>query len=223
MTSRSRLAETAAWFDALYGHCRESDGSIVIVQASRNRLAGVYPIGDGGRLVEAARAAQLHPGCYVKINLMDAAAMQRRAKGGRPVVGRRDEVKSIVSVHLDVDAGKNGKYVSRNHALWAIEAMPLAPSLIVNSKGMSGGFHAYWLLQRPHWIESAADRQRCQTIANGWNKRLKALCMDKLDSTSNLDRVLRCVGVPRADGVLVTAYEYWPERLYELEDFCSLT
>lgn len=219
MTPEVKLANTAAWLDLLYGRCDESHGQIVIVSSSRNKLAGLHPVGDGNRLVVAAREMQNHPGCYIKVNLMDTAAMKRRfTETGKPVIGKRDEVKTIVSFHLDVDCGKDGKYVSRSHALWALDAMPKPPSLIVNSKQEEGGFHAYWILDAPHRIADDADRKRCQKISSDWNKRLKALCAGKLDSTANLDRVLRCVGVPRLDGSLVTPHRYWPDRLYEPDD-----
>ena len=212
------FANTCAWLDLLYGKCNSDDGQLVIVDAARNRLAAVHTIGDGASLVDAAKDMHNYPGCYLKINLMDWDAMQKRKrKTGREVIGGIDEVKTLVSFHLDVDAGKSEKYVSREHALWALDLIPQPPTLVINSNGDTGGFHAYWVLARPHRIKGSDDRKRCQAIGKRWQGKLKALCGGALDSTSNLDRVLRCVGVDRGAG-RVCLQEYVPSRLYTLED-----
>jgi hypothetical protein len=97
--------------------------------------------------------------------------------------------------------------------------MPLKPTLIVNSNGTKGGFHVYWALGNPYRIPSKSIRDRAQKLASDWNDRLRSLCCGKLDSTSNLDRVLRVVGGKRTDGGLVSMYDYQPGNLYELKDF----
>lgn len=198
-TLNKRLAETVAWLDALYGDCGPEHGSLVIISQSKRRILKAYPLGSPDQLVEAAKKMQSHEGCYAKINPMDIDKIRRRSNYA---IGNQSEVQTIVSLHLDVDAGKEG-YLSRNAAKWAINQMPLKASMIINSQHKKGGFHAYWLLQ-PHLITDEKDRSRCHAIAKRWQDRLKELCVGKLDSTSNLDRVLRCVGVPRVDGDLVT-------------------
>jgi hypothetical protein len=151
---------------------------------------------------------------------MDSDAMSERGKKeGKTVVGSRSEVKSIVSFHLDVDAGKGGKYVNRKHAIWAIESMPKLPTLIINSKGDEGGFHAYWILEKPVVVEGNASAIQAQ--ARAWNERLKQACLGKLDTTCNLDRVLRCVGVPRLDGGRVCLHSCDFSRMYKLEELVA--
>jgi hypothetical protein len=219
------IAETAAWLDALYGHCGSDDGQLVVVAASRNRVASVHRVDGGRSLVAAAHAMHREPGSYLKINLMDYAAMCQRAKEtGKPVVGNQAEVKTVVALFADVDAGKGDKYAGRRAALWAMSQMPHRPTLIVNTNGNRGGFHCYFLLAKPHRIEGSDDRVRLAGIAKSWQGKLKRLIGEKMnagsvDSTANLDRVLRCVGVPRLDGGRVCVESCEWSRRYRVRDF----
>lgn len=211
------IGETAAFLEFLYGDCASEDGSLVLVSHTRKTPIGVFDVGDGGRLVSIAKAAHRYIGCYYKTQLMDGDAIRDRAKAkGFPVVGKRDEVKTIIGFSLDVDAGKSEKYQSRAYTLLCLEDMPVPPTLIVNSGGRSGGFHVTWKLKKPHRITD--DREEIQEMAHRWCALLKDKMKGKLDKTSNLDRVLRVVGVERKDGELVFAEQYHPERLYSLED-----
>ena len=215
------IAETAAWLDLLYSGCTADDGQLVVVHSSKRYPVAIHTVGTGKDLVEAATDMHNHVGCYLKINLMDWEMMEerRRIEQKAAVVGGINEVKTIVSIQLDVDAGKSSRYVSRRHALHALDRMPFPPSLIINSNGDNGGFHAYWVLEKPYRIPSVAKRKQLQKVAAAWNDKLKELCNGKLDSTSNLDRVLRVVGVPRTDGGKVCLHSYDPSRLYDLNDF----
>lgn len=205
------LAETAAWLDLLYGSCSDEDGYIIVVSASRkNMLAAFKP----SEKVLAAELMQESKGCYSKINLMDYEKIRERSKHA---VGGIDEVTTVVSFHLDVDAGKSEKYVGRRHALWALDSMPVPPTLVINSNGDSGGFHAYWCLKHPLTV-SNQNRKEIQSQATAWMEQLKELCGGRLDNTSNLDRVLRCVGVERTDGGKVCTEYYEPSRVYEVSD-----
>ena len=214
------FAETAAFFDLLYGNCPESAGQVVLIAPSRRAVLSVHSVGRGADLVQAAKVAQKHPGCYFKTQLMDWSAIRDRARRtGKGAVGNRIEVKTLVGFSLDVDAGKSSKYVSRSQALWAMESLPTPPTLVVNSNGDGGGFHAYWTFVRPHLITGSDDRKRLQAKSDRLCGRLRELVGGKLDSTSNIDRVLRVAGVDRLDGGRVTCERYEPDRLYSLEDF----
>ena len=214
------FANTCQWLDFLYGDCNVDDGWIVIVSNSKNKISGAIQAGSKDRLIEAARIMHRNPGCYLKINLMDYEAMMKRSdESGKFVVGNSDEVKTIVSLHLDLDANKDAKYVDRTAAMVAINSMPLLPTLLVNSDGNCGGFHAYWKLKSPIRIDSIETRDRMRSIGRQWNGRLKFMFRGDLDSTFNIDRVLRCVGVPRLSGGKVCIENYDPSRLYEPEDF----
>ena len=216
MHATTAIAETAAWLDFLYGDCRASDGWLVVISSTKRSVLKAYPLGNSRDLVHAAELMYRHPGCYVKINPMDYRAMSDRSKAtGRPVVGRRDEVKSVVSLHLDVDAGKSEKYASRTHALWAMDSMPLPPTLIVNSG--SGGFHAYWKLKHPVATFGKADK--IQAVSCRWWQQLKQRLGGKVDNTCNLDRVLRPVGVQRLDGRTVSCERYEPDLRYGMDEF----
>ena len=215
------IAETAAWLDTLYSNCSEDDGQLVVVHSSRKYPVAVHEVGNGKRLVEAATQMHEFPGCYLKINLMDWDKIEQRRKREckRAAVGGIKEVKTVVGVQLDVDAGKSEKYISREHALHALSLMPLPVSLVINSNGELGGFHAYWLLESPYRIPNEAKRKQLQRVGKAWNEKLKSLCNGRLDSTSNIDRVLRVVGVKRLDGGSVTLHSYHPDRLYNLNQF----
>ncbi|MEM8668765.1 MAG: hypothetical protein AAGG48_14690 [Planctomycetota bacterium] len=206
------FANTCAWLDLLFSKASHDDGSVIAVSSTRRKVIGAYGT-DGDSLVACAKRMNEQPGCYLKVNLMDAAAMKRR---GPHVVGNREEVKSIVSIHCDVDAGKSSKYPARSTALWAINQMPLPPTLIINSNGEEGGFHVYWCLKRPHRIKG--DREDIQRLSTAWQGELRKRLGGMLDNTSNIDRVLRCVGVPRQDGGKVSCHTYNVDALYTLRD-----
>lgn len=214
--------ETAAWLDALYSQCStaKGDGALAVIDPSKRRMIGMYPVGSGNDLLRVAHVMAGKNDLYLKINLLDHEAIRERSKAGqkgRYIVGRADEVKTIVSLHLDVDAGKSEKYLSRGAALDCLAAMPHPPTLIVNSDGPAGGFHAYWALSKPYRIADDADRQRICDVAKRWQNRLIDLAGGTLDSTANIDRVLRVVGGKRSSGNVVSCHEYDPHRAYTIE------
>lgn len=203
--------------DALYSKCDTRHGALVIVSACKRKIAKAFPLGSSKLLVEAAKIMTETAGSYYKVNPMDYGAIQQRTgETKRHVVGSQSEVNSIVSIHADVDAGKPG-YLSRNAALWAIGQMPIKPTIIINSG--SGGFHCYWLLSDPQIVRSEDDRNRWHTLSKKWQAKLRGFCGGMLDSTANLDRILRCVGSTRADGLEVTCESCDFSLLYRMEDF----
>ena len=215
------MTETAAWLDALYGHCSKDLGEIIFVSPCKRRTVFADHVGSQKDLIKAAEAIDGKAGHYLKINLMDGYAMldrSKREKKGWYIVGNKSEVKTIISFHLDVDAGKSDKYLSRGEALEALDKMPREPSMVINSDGDTGGFHAYWLLQEPFKIERDGDRDFISELAVRWQNRLNKLAGGKLDATANIDRVLRVVGQPRCDGGMVTCHEYHDDRRYSLRD-----
>lgn len=217
------LAETAAWFDALYSRCTKDDGEIVIVHPTKKKLVAYYPVGDMDSLFKAAKAVDGLVGHYYKVNLMDGDAMRRRSEEGgigNNLTGNQSEVKTICSIALDVDAGKSKKYPTRSEVFSALCNMPKPPTAIINSDGQNGGFHIYWILKEPVRIQSELHRQEIKGITKRWENRLKNLLAGRLDNTSNIDRMLRLVGQERPNGNFVYSNEdhYWPERVYSLKD-----
>jgi len=229
--SQASTAENQAeeYLQILYGKCRDDDGHVVVVDPCRYRQLAVH-LPSEIRL--AARRVASSPSCFVKVNLMDAEAMARRRaerekrEGKRCfVVGSTAEVRTIVSFHLDVDAGKSDKYHSRDRVLTALSLMPHPPSLIVNSNGPSGGFHVYWLLDQPHRIKDETDRERIKMLARRWQKHLAGLMRGSdetkaapLDVTANLDRLLRPAGSRRDSGHVVTIFRHDAAARYSIED-----
>jgi len=219
----SAAAEAYLW--TLYSRCDPADGEIVLVDSTARRPIGFYPVTDLDRLATDIR---LNPGCFIKVNLMDGEAIAaRQAEKVRQdgfgwTVGRIAEVKTIIGLHLDVDAAKSEKYLTREQAIACLKAMPVEPTLTVSTDGDNGGFHSYWSLQKPVRIESEADRKQWQSTALRWQNRLKEIALDvggkSIDSTANIDRVLRPVGSLRVSGNRVLNYGF-SGQFFRPEDF----
>jgi hypothetical protein len=212
--------QSLAWMKLLYGRCSRDDGHIVVVAENKRSSVAWIPC---RHIEQASRIAVSKPGLYVKVNLMDGEAMECRLNEKRQdypqasIVGNRDEVKTVVSFHYDVDAGKPG-YHDRETVLDVLDRMPAVPSMIVNSDGDVGGFHAYWCLREPFRIETPADREYIGSLTLRWQKHLKKLLDGKLDSTANIDRVLRSVGSVRRNGNYVSLHTERPDALYSLRE-----
>jgi AAA domain len=209
----TKPSEVKAYLEALYQGCDR--GHIVFVGSTRDTVSAVF---DVKRLDLAAKHIEREPlNLFMKINVMDHEATKARNPQG---IGGCDEVAAIVSLHLDVDAGKNKKYLTPQKMLDALDAMPLPPSMIIQTNGEDGGFHPYWLLDEPHYITDAADRQRCQDLSTRWLAELREHAKPgTIDGTANLDRILRPVGSLRASGNYVKTLIWNPSRRYKLEQF----
>lgn len=218
-------AATEAYLWCLYSRCTTDDGIIVLADQSKRRPIGHYRVDEVDRLANDIRR---NPGCFLKVNVFDGGKMAERLRekvkqhGCGYVVGNTDEVKTIIGIGLDVDAGKSEKYLSRAEALQALEAMPKPPTLIVNSDGDWLGFHSYWLLRQPVRIESEEQRKLWEAKATRWQKRLQALAKQiggkSIDSTADIARFLRPVGSLRSSGNRVLTYCYTPGRFYAHDD-----
>lgn len=212
---------TLQYLHALYGRCEAGAGEIVLVESTKRRPVAVFRLHE---IDFAAGEAASHLDLYLKVNLMDCRKMadrlgeKLRTQGYGTVVGNRSEVKTVVGLHLDADAGKSSKYHSRDEVLGILNRMPVPPSLIVNSDGPEGGFHPYWLLRNPILIDSEETRERISAIAFRWQEHLKRLADGKVDSTANIDRVLRVVGTRRSNGNWVSCEHYDPKALYEIDE-----
>ena len=200
----------------LWGRCNEPDGDVVLVDQSKKKHLEIIPVTDLERIASVMVDS---PGCYIKVNPMDGKAMRSRARdtdAGNHIVGTTNEVKTVIGFALDCDANKPG-YLSRAEMLDCLDQMPKPPSMIVNSDGPEGGFHAYWLLELPYRIANNDQRRYISRLSARWQEKLSALTQEKLDMTANIDRLLRYPG-PRASGNMVGIYEHHPERLYSLRE-----
>jgi len=205
--------ETADYLQALYGGCER--GTIVFVDSSRGKVSATFNV---KRLDLATEHVHREPlDLFIKVNPMDHQQTVTRNLHG---IGGKAEVEAIVSFHLDVDAGKDDKYLTPANMLDALGAMPLPPSMIIQTNGDDGGFHAYWLLHEPHYITDDADRQRCQDISTRWLAELRKHAEPgKIDGTANIDRILRPVGALRKSGNRVKAMLVNSSRRYSIDDF----
>jgi hypothetical protein len=216
---------TLCWMRHLYDRCKLGDGHIVIVAANKSKSCTWRSVASipCRHIEQAAQVATSLPDLYVKVNLMDADAMAQRLAEKRltnpraQITGNRDEVKTVVSFHLDVDANKPG-YLDRETTLALLDKMPKPPTMVVNSKGSVGGFHAYWCLREPFRIQTPADREYISKLTLRWQRRLDELTGGKLDSTANIDRVLRTVGSQRSSGEFVSLQYDRPDAIYSLRD-----
>jgi hypothetical protein len=207
----------------LYGKCTPDDGYIIVTDKKKNRTLGAYLISD---LEKAAKCATSQPSTFIKYNLLDWPAMKRRweqSKNYKPgrdifVVGNQDEVRTVIGFALDVDVEPKPGFKSREETLQKLESMDCPPTLIVNSKGDTGGLHPYWLLSNPIRIESDAQREELKGYSARWKASLEKCIGVTLDATANLDRFLRPVGSVRTTGEPVTIHSYDPSRYYDLAD-----
>jgi hypothetical protein len=214
-------ATTTEYLTSLYGGC--DDGNIVFVNTkpgTEYKQAPAYfhvsEIEQAAEFVESYTGTDL----FMKVNVMDHAKSLSRSAFA---VGGSDDVKAIVSIHLDADAGKNDKYLTPTAMRAALDKMPLQPSGVILTNGDDGGFHAYWLLDEPFYIATDADRKRCQNISSAWLAELRHHAKPgTIDGTANLDRVLRPVGSLRKSGNRVRVKEWNDLRRYKLDDFKTI-
>jgi hypothetical protein len=221
---------TATYLNVLYEGLLPDCGEIVLVDHTKCRPIGIYRLDELDRL---AIDIQKHDGCFIKVNPMDSGkiaerqAEKVRTQGYGWTVGNGNEVKSIIGFHLDVDAAKSDKYLTRDQALAALNAMPVPPTMVVNTDGEDKGFHAYWVLQVPIRIESDSIRQHWIALAKRWQERLKALALEiggkTIDSTADICRVLRPVGSLRASGNCVSIHSISQQYYYENELYIEPT
>ncbi|MDV6034539.1 MAG: DUF3987 domain-containing protein [Phycisphaera sp. RhM] len=195
-------------FELLYSRCNDSHGDIFLLEKA-SKISHRFRAGEW-RLA-AAQVAASNPK-YYKYNLQDGSQV------GANEVGRRGTVKTVVAFGIDVDAGK-GDFHSRDHVLEKLNEMPVAPTAIINTRGEAGGFHCYWVLESPHRIEGDDDRDSVQSAAKRWEDHLRGILDGRLDTTSNLDRMLRPAGSHRTDGENEPVEIYVDDgAMYSLDD-----
>ena len=93
------------YIHALYGDCDR--GQIVFVAPKRNKVSAVFAV---SRLDLAAQHIEREPlNLFIKVNVMDFDAIRKRSS---TAIGGIAEVAAVVSFHLDVDAGKDDRYLT---------------------------------------------------------------------------------------------------------------
>ena len=107
-------------------------------------------------------------------------------------------------------------------ALSLLFGFPLTPTLIVHS---GGGLYPFWPLKTPWVFSSDAEREAAKNLSKQLQDALNDLGRQrgyKLDSTSNLDRVLRIPGSMnfkiRENPRPVRVIHYDPSKRYTLDE-----
>jgi hypothetical protein len=147
-----------------------------------------------------------------------------RRRRGR---GREAELQSVVALVCEIDTvtanHRHQQYPTQAVAMEALGAMPLAPSIVNLSGRDDGGFHVYWLLDKPLHVADAATRRKTRAISKAWQARLKSILQPyRLDSTFDLVRVLRIAGcLNHKYESAVTRPIVFEDRRYGLGDFVN--
>lgn len=141
-----------------------------------------------------------------------------RAASDATTKSRKEHVMAAVSVHVDVDHG--------DHVLARLEfeypdSIPGPPTAIIAS---GGGWQAFWRLRTPVAIQGDVAARAAVERANSGVSRV--LGGDKCFTVDHLMRLPGTINLPnpkkRAAGrvpVVARLWGYWPERVYDLEDF----
>ena len=170
-----------SYFETLYSRCQKGDGYIFLL----DRASHVHSRFTAEDWQLAAACSKSQPTQYIKYNLQDGSA-------GPGEVGKTATVSTVVAIGLDVDAGKDG-FGSHDDVLIKLNGFEHKPTMIVETAGETGGFHCYWVFEKPHRIESELDREFLSDLFKRFEDHLRGH-MGELDSTSNLDRLLRPAG-----------------------------
>ncbi len=200
------------YLETLYGKVKYGD--IVLIKDCRNQVAATFKPHDLEQCAAFIEASTTD--LFIKVNVMDHNRTLSRSPHG---IGGTAEVEAIVSFHLDVDAGKNDKYLTREKMLEALDKMPCEPSMIIETNGDTGGFHPYWILEEPHYIVSDTERDELGKLSASWLTELRRHAFPgTIDGTADLCRILRPVGSRRKSGNRVRLFRANDKR-YKLSDF----
>jgi hypothetical protein len=210
-------------YRAVYGRAADEDDGLVCLYNGKNSWFCVPR--DTETLVrwtEGFDGLPSGPDFYHLVNLLDPAAVRGiRERHGR---GKESEIRSVVALVADVDAGKLGRnYPSQELAINALLSMPLKPSIVNLSGRADGGLHAFWLFPAPFRIEGPESLARVKSVSQRWQALLRGkLRPYDLDSTYDQARVLRPAGTTNHKyGTLVRPIIFEPDRRYALGEFES--
>ncbi len=130
--------------------------------------------------------------------------------------GKAEAAALVPALWIDIDCDRDEQ---RDKALARLREFDPAPSFIVDS---GGGWHGYWLLDKPFLLENDTDRQQVAAILRGL---FAALGGDDyyVKSTASVMRLPDSINTkPERGGVVVNIVESHPERRYALEQFAWL-
>jgi hypothetical protein len=215
------------------------------------RLAGLYataawtlpdkrtrwtPADDAGAIASAALEAVTAQAQHDAVNAVFISAGLTAKPGGAKRRAHASEVVALVAISSDIDVAGVGHAAATyppdfDAARSLVEAMGLAPSLLVNS---GGGLHAWWIFDEPILFLTEDGelneklRDDVAKLAQDWNATLRYRADRhgwKIDSTFNLDRVMRLPGSVNekdpANPHQVRIMHADPGARYGLDDFAA--
>ncbi len=174
---------------------------------------------------DAATVAMQHGGDKsATLDVYVGVGLSPKSYGPRKRVPKAS-VAGIVALWADVDwaHGVHKKEdrlpPTRSDALDLVKAMPLAPSIVVDS---GHGLQPWWLLHEPLIFADAKERDHAAAIAAGWEDLLRSKAAARgwtVDSVHDLSRILRVPGTWNRKGPDDTiAANPKPVHLLELHD-----
>lgn len=125
--------------------------------------------------------------------------------------GKEQDVATVTCLWADIDCANEKEQGQRLNSL---EQFDIPPSIIVDS---GHGFHAYWLLEKPHEVKNKEDLLHLKGYVKGLAQAVGG------DSVFDLSRVLRVPGTQNTkdpgNPLPVTVLEMNPSRKYKLTHF----
>lgn len=187
--------ETAARFlGALFGQVDDQSG-LLIWTARQGAKKSHWP-GSVEAAARFAASADRETNVYVGCGWRHAP-LGRHARGAFP------EIAGIPALWIDLDVAGDGHGSkpyppSFEEARSLVVALPLPPSIVVNS---GGGLHLWWRFREPWQFESDADRLAAAELARAWEATVQQHAAERgwtIDSVHDLPRVLRVPGTWRS-------------------------
>lgn len=131
--------------------------------------------------------------------------------------GKAESAALVPALWVDIDC--DGDTHGRNEELQKLRDFDPAPSFILDS---GGGWHGYWLLDKPFQLHQDTDRQKIAGILRGLFAALGG-DPEYVKSVAGIMRLPDSVNTkPERGGVVVTVVESHPERCYPLNAFTWL-
>jgi len=166
-------------------------------------------MGNKHELVEALKQAEALNGEGYG---MYFALCLRRTKQGKATAAAL-----VPALWVDVDCDSDPRQRDKN--LTTLRDFDPAPSFIFDS---GGGWHGYWLLDKPFQLQTDADRQKIAGILRGLFAALGG-DPEYVKTVAGIMRLPDSVNTkPERGGVMVTVVESHPERRYPLHTFAWL-
>lgn len=187
--------ETARRFlDALFGQVEEQRG--LLVWTVRQGVKKSHWPGSVEAAAHFAASTDEQTNVYVGCGWRHAA-LGPHARGAFP------EIAGIPALWIDLDVAGDGHSArpyppSFEDARSLVTALPLPPSIVVNS---GGGLHLWWRLREPWAFDSEVARGEAAELVKRWEATVQQHAAERgwaIDSVHDLPRVLRIPGTWRS-------------------------